>query len=378
MTKPLTVAFYAPLKPPDHPVPSGDRAMARLLWAALARAGCRVELAARLRSRDPHGNPARQARLAALGQRLAARYVRRVRARPAAARPDVWLTYHLYHKAPDWVGPAAAEMLGIPYLVAEASRAPKRAGGPWDAGYRQVDRALARAAAVLTINPADGECLPSTVRQVALPPFLDSARLAGATPDRPGLAAAYGLDPRQPWLVAVAMMRNGDKLASYRELADALGRLSDRPWQLLVLGDGPARAAVAAALAPLGARVRYAGATDAAATARALASADLFVWPAVNEAYGMALLEAQAAGCPAVAGDFGGVSAILEDGVTGRLVPPHDPATFAGAVDALLGDPSQRARMGAAARAKVAEAHMIDTAAQRLAGLLASVTGVPA
>ncbi|MBK1671374.1 hypothetical protein CKO28_25570, partial [Rhodovibrio sodomensis] len=71
------VAFYAPLKPPDDPVPSGDRRMAQLLWQALERAGCTVELAGRLRSRDAHGDPARQRRLAALGRRLAARYVRR-------------------------------------------------------------------------------------------------------------------------------------------------------------------------------------------------------------------------------------------------------------------------------------------------------------
>ncbi len=352
--------------------------MAQLLWQALERGGARVELASRLRARDAHGDPARQRRLQALGRRLAARYVRRVRARPPGERPDVWVTYHLYYKAPDWIGPAAAEMLGIPYLVAEASHAPKRAGGPWDAGHRQVQTALRRADAVLTINPADGACLPARVRQVALPPFLDTTEVERVEPDRAGLAAAYGLDPGQPWLVTAAMMRPGDKLASYRALAAALGRLTHRRWQLLVLGDGPARPQVEAGFAPLAARVHYAGATESPATATALASADLFVWPAVNEAYGMALLEAQAAGCPAVCGDFGGVSAILSDPETGRLVPPHDPDAFAGAVGALLDDPAARAAMGAAARAKVARSHTIDTAAQRLAALLAEVTGVPA
>jgi len=374
----MRVAFYAPLKPPDHPVPSGDRRMAQLLWQALERAGGTVELASRLRSRDAHGDPARQRRLAALGQRLAARYVRQVCARPPGQRPDVWLTYHLYYKAPDWVGPAAARMLGIPYVVAEASHAPKRAGGPWDAGHRQVEAALLQAAAVLTINPADAACLPAAVRQVALPPFLDTTAIGPVESDRASLAAAYGLDPRQPWLIAVAMMRGGDKLASYRELAAALARLDDRPWQLLVLGDGPARGEVEAAFARLAGRVRYAGATDPAATARALAAADLFVWPAVNEAYGMALLEAQAAGCPAVCGDFGGVAAILRDGETGRLVPPHDPAAFARAVAGLLDAPDRRRAMGAAARATVLRDHSIDAAAKRLSAVLRQVTGVPA
>ena len=45
-------------------------------------------------------------------------------------RPDLWFTYHLYYKAPDLVGPLVAGALGIPYAVAEASVAHKRAGKP--------------------------------------------------------------------------------------------------------------------------------------------------------------------------------------------------------------------------------------------------------
>ena len=56
----MKIAFYAPMKPPDHPVPSGDRTMARLLVRALETAGHEVRLACRLRSRDPRGEPSRQ------------------------------------------------------------------------------------------------------------------------------------------------------------------------------------------------------------------------------------------------------------------------------------------------------------------------------
>ena len=87
----MRVAFYAPLKPPDHPVPSGDRRMARLLIQALELAGHEVEVAARLRSW--HGVPdgARQARIAELGAALAERLLRRHPTRPAPARPPAWL-----------------------------------------------------------------------------------------------------------------------------------------------------------------------------------------------------------------------------------------------------------------------------------------------
>ena len=116
------------------------------------------------------------------------------------------------------------------------------------------------------------------------------------------------ITPAPPRLITVAMMRRGDKLASYRLLADSLAMLSDLEWSLDIVGDGEARGEVAAALAPLGPRLRWRGALDAAGVAAALADSDLFVWPAINEAFGMALLEAQASGLPVVAGASGGVS----------------------------------------------------------------------
>ena len=117
------------MKPPDHPVPSGDRTMARLLIRALETAGHSVELASRLRSREPDGDPERQAELRDLGAASADRYVER---HSGAERPDLWFTYHLYYKAPDWIGPLASRRLGIPYVVAEASVAPysPRSTGP--------------------------------------------------------------------------------------------------------------------------------------------------------------------------------------------------------------------------------------------------------
>ena len=72
----MRVAFYAPLKPPDHPVPSGDRRMARLLIQALGLAGHEVEIAARLRSWNARPDPARQARLERIGQAMAERLLR--------------------------------------------------------------------------------------------------------------------------------------------------------------------------------------------------------------------------------------------------------------------------------------------------------------
>ena len=354
----MHIAFYAPLKPPDDPVVSGDRTMARLLLAALRRAGHKTVVVSRLRSFDGTGDRHRQAAIAALGERAAARLIGRWRQRPELA-PQLWFTYHLYYKAPDWLGPPVAAALGIPYIVAEASHAAKRAGGPWAMGHRAVERAVRQADAVIGLNSADRDgvlpLLAAPERWVALPPFLDAARYTALR--RPPAAA--------PRLIAVAMMRAGDKLASYRVLGAALSRLLDRPWSLEIVGDGAARAEVERALALLGNRVSYTGRLDVAAVEARLAAADLFVWPAINEAFGLALLEAQASGLPVVAGASGGVADIVEDGVTGRLAPPGDLERFAAAVRDLLDDPAARSRMGAAARDKVLRQHDLRAAAVR-------------
>jgi glycosyltransferase involved in cell wall biosynthesis len=352
----MRIAFHAPLKPPDAPTPSGDRRVARLLIAALRTAGHTVEIASRLRTRDGAGSPTRQARLAALGERLAARYVRAVRD-GRRARPDLWFTYHLYYKAPDLIGPLVADALAIPYAVAEASVAHKRADGPWESGHRAVLAALARADLVIGLNPRDRilvePCLGDRAAYLDLKPFLDRIDPVPARPDRP------------PELLAVGMMRPGDKAASYRVLGAALARVGGE-WRLTVAGDGSARAEVEAALAPFGARVRYLGALDPDRLRQAYHEADVLVWPAINEAFGMALLEAQAAGLPVIAGDSGGVSAIVRHGETGLLAPEGDAVAFARAVDAVISQPILRRSMGLRAAENVRRDHTIDTAAARI------------
>ncbi len=332
-------------------------------------------MAARLRSWQGVPDAARQARIAALGEALAERLLRRFRTRPAAARPRAWLTYHLYYKAPDWIGPRVAGALGIPYLLAEASLANKRANGPWALGHQATRAALDRAAAVISLNPKDIECLPDPGRVRPLAPFLDPAPFQAAAADRAAaraaLAESHDLDSTQPWLLAVAMMRPGDKLASYRLLADALQRLRGSDWQLLVAGDGPARAEVESALGAVPqSRVRLLGEVAAGALPGLNAACDLLVWPAIREAYGMALLEAQAAGLPVVAGHGAGVDQLVVDGRTGRLTEAGDTAAFAQAVSDLLAAPETRRAMAAAAQARVKAEHGLTAAAARLDAIL--------
>ena len=151
----MKIAFYAPLKSPRHARPSGDRRIARLFIRALEMAGYEVELASELRAWEGAGDARRQAEIRAQGLAEAAELIARYRRLPPAERPQIWFTYHLYHKAPDWLGAAVCADLGLPYVVAEASVAGKRAGGDWREGYAQSLAAVRRAAVIFTLNSND-------------------------------------------------------------------------------------------------------------------------------------------------------------------------------------------------------------------------------
>ena len=90
------ILFFAPLKAPDHPTPSGDRTMGRLIVRALKRAGFEVELASRLRTRVAAPNLSAQYAKRDKCFAAADRLVARVRALPKAQRPRAFFTYHLY------------------------------------------------------------------------------------------------------------------------------------------------------------------------------------------------------------------------------------------------------------------------------------------
>ena len=138
------------------------------------------------------------------------------------------------------------------------------------------------------------------------------------------------------------------------------------PW--LVAGDGPARGDVARALGA--SRITYLGALDRAEIDALHAAADLAVWPALREAFGMALLEAQAAGLPVVAGASPGVARIVADGQTGLLTPAGDDRMLANAIRKLAIDPQRRRQMGHAAMQKAEQQHDIGAAAALIGRVL--------
>ncbi len=366
----MRLAFYAPMKPPDHDVPSGDRRMARLLMAALTQAGYSVELASKLRTFDKTGDQAIQQGMRDNSEAEVARLIKRWSASPEEV-PEAWFTYHVYHKAPDWIGPAICQYFDIPYYIAEASHAPKQLNGPWHMGYEGAEQAIRAADCVFHMTTLDGACLAPLIgpenRLVYLPPFLDVDPFLAAM-DRTydvgqAIEEAGGLKDRIN-LLSVAMMRSGDKMQSYRELGQNLARLKFDNWQLIVVGDGEKRQEVEGVLSVLGEKAVYLGTLQLGQLAAVYSASDLYVWPAAGEAYGMAFLEAQCCGLPVVAGHVRGVPDVVLDGETGLLAPEGDGAAFATYIDKLLYSSSRRSQMSEAARRFVVEersmTHAVD------------------
>lgn len=364
MTRPepvLRIAFYAPLKAPGHPVPSGDRLMSQLLIACLQEAGHQVAVVSELRAflgdaQDQTGWAQLQATAGAEVARIADLWEQ-------GGAPDVWLCYHPYYKAPDLLGPVLSRRFGLAYLTVEASYSRRRNIGIWAEMQAHVRAAVQEARLNLCVTGRDAAGLAGELPEARLarfPAFIDTTPFAAPSQPRPG------------HLVTVAMMRPGDKAESYQRLAAWAALLPvGLDWHLSVIGDGPCCPQVQALFVGLPpGRVRWLGQQDRPAIAALLATARAYVWPGCGEAYGLAYLEAQAAGVPVVAQAVAGVPEVVADGVTGFLTAEGDDQAAAAAITRLLTEDALQARMGQAARAQVLRDHSLAGAAVRLDHLL--------
>ena len=165
-------------------------------------------------------------------------------------------------------------------------------------------------------------------------------------------------------------------------LLDALAEARQtRPdLTLTLVGDGPDRAALEADMQARGLRgaVQFLGYKSQSEVAELLAFHDGLVLPSLAEGVPVVLMEAMAASMPTIATAVGGVSELVEDGVTGCLVAPGDGAALRDAILRVAGDSALRQRMGEAGRAKVEADFTATTEAARLARLFRAGPDLPA
>lgn len=147
-------------------------------------------------------------------------------------------------------------------------------------------------------------------------------------------------------------------------------------WRLVIVGDGPLRAAWQALAERLGcsARVSWAGEENNEGVRRRMAEADLFVLPCRTDSAGdrdgipVVLMEAMASGLPVVAGDLPAIRELVKDGETGRLVAGGDAGGLTRVLRELGGDPVQRRRLSEAGRRRVEEEFSLRENLGRLTG----------
>jgi glycosyltransferase involved in cell wall biosynthesis len=247
----------------------------------------------------------------------------------------------------DWDGVRLARASGCPVVV-QTQHLPFLVSHPrkrraFHHAIEEVDRLIA---------VSDG--LRRTYERIGVPPELLVTVPNGVAPrvdriSREEAREVLGLDPDAPVVLTIGRLTH---MKGQWHLIDAVpGLAAAFPGVAVVLlGDGPLRASLETRAAALGVSRHVVFAGHRPDARRLLAAADVFVLPSRHEGMPLVALEAMEACLPVVATRVIGSAEVVDDGVTGALVRPGDPAALGAAVGRLLADPALRRRQGLAGR----------------------------
>lgn len=146
------------------------------------------------------------------------------------------------------------------------------------------------------------------------------------------------------------------------------------PAHLVLIGDGPERAAAVEQVRALGLQAKVAFLGERDRFVDVLAACDVFLMPSESESFGLAALEALSCGVPVVGSYLGGVPEVVDDGQTGHLAPLGDVAAMARHVLGLLEDKTRWAAFSQKARKRVLERFRVGPAIDRYEALYRAVT----
>jgi glycosyltransferase involved in cell wall biosynthesis len=276
-------------------------------------------------------------------------------------RPDALLLHDPHAVS---AGLVASRLAGRAALVA-VRRVDFPLRGPFSrAKYAACDRVIVASRAIGAVVEAGG-VRPESLRVVY-----------EGVPDR--LAARGGREALEALGVpaGVPVVGNVAALTHHKDhatLVEAMARLRRRlpEARLVIAGEGELRPALEAQVRDRGLRDRVVFAGFRHDLDRLLPTFSVFCLSSRLEGLGTSLLDAMAFGLPVVATAAGGIPEAVEDGVTGRVVPPRDPAALAEALASVLGDEERRRAWGAAGRRRFLERftveHMVDETLRVLA-----------
>ncbi len=201
-------------------------------------------------------------------------------------------------------------------------------------------------------------------RIVSVPTGVDTARYHPDPGDRDAARRQLGLPARVPIVGIVATLRSWK---GHRYLLDAFARLPDRSTRLVIVGDGPQRAALEQKIPALGLADRVVLAGHQSDVAPWLRCFDVFALPSyANEGVPQAIVQAMLTALPVVTTDIGSIGEAIQSGSTGLMVAPENATALAAALQTLLGDASLRERLGTAARAAALQKFSLDAMLDRM------------
>ena len=357
----MRVVLVSGIWPPDV---GGPASHAPALAAALLEAGHEVEVVTTADAAPvPRPYPVRWARRS---QPAPLRHLAVVRQVASAARhaDRVYATTMVRRAA---LGAALARKPLVVKLVADEAFERERRAGRFDGSLEEFQRAgggarrrLLRTSRTAALRRARRILVPSTyLREIAVGWGLPAARLTvvpNPTPELPKLPS------RDEARAMLALEGGADatagRLTAQKSVEDGLQAIARVPdVAFLVLGDGPERAALEREAASLGVsdRVRFLGAGTRDDVLTLFRAADAMLVTSAWENLPHTVLEALAVGTPVIATAVGGIPEVVDDGVNGLVVPPHDVAAIARAVDRVVHDHALRRALAAAAPGSVAE-----------------------
>ncbi|MBA3312205.1 MAG: glycosyltransferase family 4 protein [Planctomycetaceae bacterium] len=308
----VTLITLAAVSPDDFPLPANVHRLGLALTA------------------DSHGV------LGAVRSNL--RRISAIRAAFVAARPDVIVSFI---EQANVLALLAARTLDVPVVISERTDPSRHfAGRPWEFLRRRVYH---RCAALVVLTEEIADSLRPIVhgRPVVVIPN-------GVATPRVG-EEANGND-RRPLVTAVGRL---DGAKGYDRLIEAFASIAGGhpEWRLTIVGEGPQRTVLQRQIIEAGLAERVELVGRVSDPSDFFAKASLFVLPSRYEGFPNALLEAMAAGLPAVAFDGpASVRQIVRDKVDGLLVPDGDVTAFAACLEELMQDEELRRSLGAAAR----------------------------
>ena len=251
------------------------------------------------------------------------------------------------------------------------------------AAANQLVRGRRKAAVVLVANDRTRSLLPEPVRRRALEfsdigIVLDSWAIAGEQPLKDGATTANPAGPARFLFTGRLVALKGVDI-----LLDAFALVRQQiPARLEIIGDGPERGRLIEQAARIagGADVSFPGWLASAECARRIQACDVFVSPCLQEAGGVAVLEAMACARPVIVTAWGGHLSTV-DSTTGVLVDVASREVLmqelADAMIRLAGDPALRSRLGEAGRLRVAARYDWDVLVDRLLDIYDQVSASP-